>query len=54
MTFLAWLHAQAQAVFSTIAAVAANQPAPARQVLVYTLVPIVIAWAVLKIAKKVK
>ena len=52
--FLTWLHAQLTALVSTGAAVIGNQPAPARQVFVYTLVLIALVWAVPKIVKAVK
>jgi hypothetical protein len=50
--FVAWVHAQDVAMIGTIRDVATNQPAPARQVLVYTLVIILCVWAGLKIGKK--
>jgi hypothetical protein len=49
---LQWLHTQMTALTSNLAAVAANHPAPARQVVIYTVVTTGLIWAVVKIAKK--
>lgn len=52
---LIWLHAHVSALFAIIGDVSANRPAPAGQVVVYTLVAAVLLVAVLKAAaKKVK
>ena len=48
---LAWLNVQAHSAMSVYLAVAANQPAPARQVLVYTGVLIALVFVVPKIIK---
>jgi hypothetical protein len=48
---LAWLDAQAHVALSVLSAIISNQPAPARQVDIYTLVLAVIAFAVPKIVK---
>jgi hypothetical protein len=48
---LAWLQAQAHVLGSVLSAVAANRPEPARQVLIYTAVLVLIIWAAIKIAK---
>ena len=50
---LAWLHAQAAALFATVGDVAANRPEPAGQVVIRVAVAAVVIWAVLKIARKV-
>lgn len=50
---LAWLNGQAHVAWSVLAAVISNQPAPARQVVIYTLVLIVLAFLVPKIVKAV-
>ena len=49
----AWLDAQAHVAWSVLAAVVSNQPAPARQVVIYTLVLIALAFLVPKIIKLV-
>ena len=51
---LAWLHVQVNALLANFGNVAANRPEPARQVVISTLVTVGVAWAVLKIIKKVK
>lgn len=48
-----WLSAQVDVIFSVVGAVASNKPAPARQVVIYTLVLIALAFIVPKIAKAV-
>ena len=53
-SILAWLHAQGSALLANFGNVAANRPEPARQVVISTLVTAAVAWAVLKIIKKVK
>ena len=50
---LAWLSAQVNVAFSVVGAVASNKPAPARQVVIYTLVLIALAFIVPKIVKLV-
>jgi hypothetical protein len=47
------LLAQANAALSVVSAVASNKPAPARQVVIYTLVLIALAFVVPKIVKLV-
>jgi hypothetical protein len=42
---LAWLHTQAQVALSVLSAIISNQPAPARQVVIYTLVLAALAAA---------
>jgi hypothetical protein len=52
---LAWIEGHASALKSTVAAVVANQPAPARDVLAYTGVLLVLAWVLAKlVARRVK
>ena len=46
------LKAQMQALVANFSDVAANRPAPARQVLISTIVTIAAIWLVFKIAKK--
>lgn len=53
MSILTWLEAQANVAWSVVAAVASNKPAPARQVVIYTLVLIALAFVVPKIVKLV-
>jgi hypothetical protein len=50
---LAWLDAQAHVALSVLSAIISNQPAPARQVVIYTLVLIAIAFVIPKIVKLV-
>ena len=50
---LAWLNTQAHIAWTVIAAVVGNQPAPARQVLVYTAVLVVLVVSIPKIVKLV-
>ena len=50
--YLHWLQTQVSAVMHTIAAVTANAPQPARTTLIYTIVPIFVVLALLKIARK--
>lgn len=50
--FTAWLNTQAHTLGSVLSAVAANGTAPARQVLIYTAVLVLIIWAAFKIAGK--
>ena len=50
---LAWLNAQAHVALSVLAAIISNQPAPARQVVIYTLALAALAFAVPKIIKLV-
>ena len=50
---LAWLTAQAHVAWSVLAAIAANQPAPARQVVIYTLVLAALIFIIPKIIKAV-
>ena len=49
----AWLDIQAHVAWSVLAAIVSNQPAPARQVVIYTLVLIALAFIVPKIIKLV-
>jgi hypothetical protein len=49
---MAWIGGHASALKSTVAAVAANQPEPARNVLAYTGVLLVLAWVLAKFAGK--
>jgi hypothetical protein len=51
---LAWLDTQAHVAWSVLAAIVSNQPAPARQAVIYTLVLIALAFLVPKIVKLVK
>ena len=51
---LAWLHAQASALFATFGNVAANRPEPARQVVVYTLVFAALLAVAPRILKKLR
>lgn len=48
---LIWLGAQANAALSIVGAVASNKPAPARQVLIYTIALAALAVVVPKIIK---
>jgi hypothetical protein len=48
-----WLGTQAHVAWSVLAAIVSNQPAPARQVVIYTLVLIALAFVVPKIIKAV-
>ena len=48
---LAWLGTQAHIAGSVIGAVATNQPAPARQVVIYTLVLAALAFVIPKLFK---
>lgn len=50
---LAWLQAQAHTAFPVLGAIISNQPAPARQVVIYTVVLVVLAVAIPKIVKLV-
>lgn len=49
---LAWIGDHASALKSTVAAVVANQPEPARNVLAYTGVLLVLAWVLAKLVGK--
>lgn len=49
---LTLLKAQMQALVANFSDVAANRPAPARQVLISTLVTVGVIWLVFKIIKK--
>jgi hypothetical protein len=51
---LQWLHAQATALLAVVSAAIGNKPEPARQVFIYTIVLIALAWAAPKIAKLAK
>ncbi len=52
---MAWIGGHASALKSTVAAVVANQPEPARNVLAYTGVLLVLAWVLAKfVGKRVK
>jgi hypothetical protein len=51
--FPAWLGQQARAMSDVIGAVAANHAMPARSVLVYALVFLVLAWALFWLVRKV-
>jgi hypothetical protein len=52
---MAWIGGHASALKSTVAAVEANQPEPARNVLAYTGVLLVLAWVLAKfVGKRVK
>lgn len=53
-SILQWLGAQGTALLATVRDVAANSPQPARQTLISTVVLLIIAAALLKIAKKAK
>jgi len=48
-----WLATQATALWNVVSAIAANKPAPARQVVVYTLALAVLLAFAPKIIKKV-
>ena len=50
---LAWLGAQAHIAGSVVAAVASNKPAPARQVVIYAIALIALAFVIPKIVKLV-
>ena len=50
---LAWLDTQLHVAMSVLAAIVSNKPAPARQVVIYTLVLIALAFIVPKIVKLV-
>lgn len=50
---LAWLGVQAHVMASVLGAVISNQPAPARQVVIYVAVLSVLLSVIPKIAKKV-
>jgi hypothetical protein len=50
---LAWLDAQAHVALSVLSAIISNQPAPARQVVIYTLVLAVLVFLVPKLIKLV-
>lgn len=50
---LAWLHMQLSAVLANLGDVAANRPEAARSTVLYTLVTVGLALAVLKFTKKV-
>lgn len=50
---LPWLQAQLSAVIANLGAVAANHSEPARSTVIYTLVTVALAMAVLKIVKAV-
>ncbi len=52
-TAFAWLHAQAAAVRGTIGDVISNRPAPARNVIAYTLVLIALAVVIPRAVKAV-
>ena len=47
------LRVQAAALWDTLSAIVANKPAPARQVVIYTLALIALAFVVPKIIKAV-
>ena len=49
---MAWIGGHASALKSTVAAVEANQPEPARNVLAYTGVLLVLAWVLAKLVGK--
>lgn len=49
----AWLDAQAHVAWSVLSAIISNQPAPARQVVIYTLVLAALAYVIPKIIKLV-
>ena len=49
---LAWIEGHASALKSTVAAVVANQPEPARNVLAYMSVLLVLAWVLAKLVVK--
>lgn len=52
---MAWIGGHVSALKSTVAAVEANQPEPARNVLAYTGVLLVLAWVLAKfLGKRVK
>ena len=53
MSFLTWLHTQADAATQVIGAVISNQPAPAREVVIYVFVIIALAVIIPKIVKLV-
>lgn len=50
---LPWLQAQLSAVVANLGDVVANHPEPARSTVIYTLVTLALAMAVLKIVKGV-
>ena len=49
----AWLHTQAQVALSVLSAIISNQPAPARQVVIYTLALAALVFVIPKIVKLV-
>jgi hypothetical protein len=53
VSILTWLHAQANIAASVVGAIISNRPAPARQVVIYTIVLIALAFVVPKIVKAV-
>ena len=50
---LAWLDAQAHVAWSVLSAIISNQPAPARQVVIYILALAALAFVIPKIIKLV-
>lgn len=48
---LVWLHTQMTVMVSTLAAIASNRPAPARQVVIYVLALVVLAIGVPRLVK---
>ena len=48
---LAWLDAQAHVAWSVLSAIISNQPAPARQVVIYTLVLAALVYVIPKLFK---
>ena len=49
----AWLQAQAHIAFSVVGAIISNRSAPARQVVIYTVVLVVLAIAIPRLVKLV-
>jgi hypothetical protein len=50
---LAWLHTQMSALLANLGDMVANHPEPARSTVIYTVVTVALAWAVVKIIKAV-
>jgi hypothetical protein len=50
---LAWLHTQLSALLANLGDMVANHPEPARSTVIYTVVTVALAWAIVKIVKAV-
>jgi hypothetical protein len=50
---LTWLHTQISALLANLGDMVANHPEPARSTVIYTVVTVALAWAVVKIGKAV-